>query len=169
MLVALPALGLAGCQGEPVEGQSLQDHAPNGAALPVSLLHVDLDLQLGPPADDVVPGIVLGYDDCGFIRSAAQGDSTTLVEGTLTLDWDDSDGLQMNLSVRAEEGRTWVDVPAGPSPRTLTLRDVEVGWTAAVLVLPGFTLPPGELQRPATLAIDLTYTGDEPVVHSTNC
>jgi hypothetical protein len=156
---------LAGCQGPPDEAAPPADDP----ATSPRLLEQRLELQVGPPADELVPGIVFGYDDCGFVRPQQEGEATRVLNGTAVLEWADADGLEMNLTLRAEGGETLMTVPAGPSPLTLTFTDVLVEWTAAMAIMAGTTLPPGELQRPAQLTLTLEYEGEEPLVATSNC
>lgn len=166
LLAMLAALSLAGCQdGAPGPTTPDVDDVPE---VPLTLT-VPLDLQVGPPGDDLVPGIVFGYDDCGFIRPRADGDTTHILAANITLEWDDADGLEMNLTLRAEGGAVMIHQPTGPSPLFLQAEDLEVEWNSAVALIVETTLPPGELQRPARLTIELAYEGHEPLIHSTNC
>lgn len=166
-LALLVPLCLAGCQAGPGGPPA----AGGGAGVPEAprSFNGTLDLEVGPPADDVVPGIVFGYDECGFVRPQAEGEAIHIHAGRAVLAWDDSDGLRMNLSLRAERGAATARTPDSPSPLNMTFGAIDVGWDSAMLLAAGAMLPPGELMRPATLRLEFTYDGDEPAVHSTNC
>lgn len=131
--------------------------------------NMTLDLQVGPPADDIVPGIVFGYDDCGFLVPRSSNEEFQIHQGLVVLTWDDADGIHMNMSLRAQRGEATNQTPSGPSPLQMELEQIHVDWNAPMSITVSADLPPGELQRPATMQIDLWYEGDPPDIGTGNC
>lgn len=159
------ALTLAGCMSN-----------PSDPTTPGDLQHFQENFELRIPDEALKPqgvpnvdGLVFEIDDCVFFSPESEEETWQLTNGTFVLEWDDSDGSEMNISLGAHDLDSWIYGPMGPSPRVLDFPSVNATWEFPVLVIVHGDLAVGEIMKDATAQIRFSYIGDEPWVFRSNC